>query len=178
MNTLRRFRAHTVLAAPLMALGLLAGGGCRTVPWDDTAGAAQVQVINRTENTVRASLHLAERREGRDGANLIRRGELETIWRKNAEALDVPQPREFLGTRDPGSDYVIWLRIEPVTPSWKERPVHWYEFLGPPPKKVTISERTRRDETHIIVLADEVIAEPVPYQYWPVSDMTFAENGP
>lgn len=174
MNPLRPICALALFTCT----SLVALTGCQTVPWDDTAGAASVEVINRTDNTVRASLHLAERREGRDGANLIRRGDLETIWRKNAESIDVPQPTSFLGTRNPGTDYVIWLRIEPVTPSWKERPVHWFEFLGPAPRRVTISEKTRRDETSIVVIADEVLAAPVPYQYWPVEDMTFAENGP
>jgi len=170
MNHSRRLCA---LAAACTGLFVLTG--CHQLAWDDTAGSTAVEIVNRTDNTVRASLHLAERREGRDGANLVRRGDLETIWRKNAETIEVPKPSSFLNST---TDYVIWLRIEPVTPSWRERPVHWFEFLGPPPRRVVVSEKTRRDETSIIALADEVLAEPVPFQYWPVEDMTFADNGP
>ena len=137
-----RWCLTAVSCAALAGLGLAGGCVFPTSSKDEATlrpTTVETAVTNQTTVTVRVSLHAGERVRLR-GAPItpIKDGKAVEIIPGSTDAITLPRPRSW-GFGTSSEDLVYWMRCEVITPTWGEDRVRWFEMLGPPASKVTLS---------------------------------------
>ncbi|GJM18150.1 MAG: hypothetical protein DHS20C14_03630 [Phycisphaeraceae bacterium] len=155
----------------LIVGSIFTSGGC-TRGVTGTAPTVETAVLNQTTVTVRASLHAGERvRLHGSPITPIKDGKAREIVPGSTETISMPRPRSWgIGPTAPNEDLVFWLRCEVITPTWGTDRVRWYEMLGPPARKVTLSGTPSTKGTDLLATGAIVPLEEVDPSMHPFRD--------
>jgi hypothetical protein len=163
------------VSAVLLVIGTLLGaGGCFLDNRDEgepRKGLVQIGVVNETNVTIRASLHVGEHSPGDLGVTPLADGERVTITRGTEKVAGVKRPIMALFSRTDADERIIRLRIEVVTATWTDQRVRWYELLGPAPVRIVVEQPDPKKPLLIVARSEEVPIEEIPYQHWPAEDL-------
>lgn len=169
-------RTTVRISLGLVLLGALLGaGGCFLDTRDDDGeprkGLVQIGIVNNTNVTIRASLHVGEHSPGDLGVTPLADGERVTITRGTEKVAGVKRPIRALFSRTEADERVIRLRVEVVTASWTDQRVRWYELLGPAPVRIEVVQPDPKKPLLIVARSEEVPIEEIPYSHWPAEDL-------
>ncbi len=166
---------YRVSALLVLVGAVLAGGGCfldnRDGDGETRSGLVQIGVVNDTNVTIRASLHVGEHSPGDLGVTPLADGERVTITRGAEKVAGVKRPIRALFSRTEADERIIRLRVEVVTATWTDQRVRWYELLGPAPVRVQVVQPDPKKPLMIVARSEEVPIEEIPYSHWPAEDL-------
>ena len=165
-------RAAALTCAALGALCFNLLGGCVSSSADGREPVIETAVVNKTDVTIRASLHAGDRVRVR-GTPItpIKDGRALEIVPGETRAISMSRPRAWgVGLPEPNEELVFWIRCEVITPTWGTDRVRWFEMLGPPAKLVTITSSKDADGTDLDATANAVPMEEVDPAIHPFRD--------
>lgn len=171
---------NAIRAAVAACAGVLAGtltltlalGGCVSTETAGREPVIETAIVNETDVTIRASLHAGERVRLRNAPiTPIKDGRAREIIPGDTQTISMSRPRHWgIGLPEPNEDLVFWIRFEVITPTWGNDRVRWYEMLGPPARKITISASEQTDGTDLDAVALAVPMEEVDVSMHPFRD--------